>query len=86
MKKGKREGEIKMKEEENRNKKYMDNEYIEEINESMRHEVIKNESPPKKKKNTGAKNLTKNKKGPDNIPDEEEGVVDLGESYADNVC
>jgi len=48
--------------------------------------LLKMNPLPKKKKNTGAKNLTKNKKGPDNIPDEEEGVVDLGESYADNVC
>lgn len=79
MKKGKRENEIKQKEEENRNKKYIDNEYIEEINESMRHEVIK-ESPPKKKKNTGSKNQSKSKNKPDNTPEEEEGVVDLGES------
>jgi len=54
----------------------MDNEYIEEINESMRHEVVKKESPPKKKKNTGAKK----QKAQEKSPIEEEGVVDLGES------
>lgn len=52
----------------------------------MRQEVIKNESPPKKKKNTGAKNKKNeiNKNNQSKI--EDEGVVDLGESYADNVC
>jgi len=53
LKKGKRENELKNKEDETRAQKYKESEYIDEVNESMRKEV--KESPPKKKPNNNKK-------------------------------
>jgi len=82
LKKGKRDNELKNKEDETRAQKYKESEYIDDVNESMRKEV--KESPPKKKPTNNKKIKKRDVDHHEDLL--EDGVVDMGESYADNVC